>query len=727
MKNIVTKRNVCHMSLGFISQLVPVIKSGIKFFSILFLFANCAMAQTKIIARPNQNKGSTTIEGTATNRNAKFLFTEWEDLLKGAHTFDDLYAFIKANPNWPRLDALRIKAEKSLVFQDSSLDPNDEDSKKRLQRIANFFSEYAPLTGVGQFIYARTLLSLQLVFEAKIEFHKLVTSFSIPKEVFPYMVSYKKYLPLKWLNMQANHLLLIANHKAIDNLYPYLSSNEQERIRVRQQLLTYDKSAVSKAYKFLNESNHQQGIRLSLIRYYLHFDTPDSNEKAFDLIQNISFSDERMHPEPYWKVRHKLARALINQRRYQDAYKVVKFHGYEVNDKTVGKDYRCSEDCVNAITTTAWLGIEYGNEPLRALGVLKDLEGYVSSHISKARIIFWTAKAHIAMSQLPLAYKVLIKASQFRSTFYGQVALSYLQSVEFQNFDKLLAHSTPPVQHNLFPTADISKKERRAFAALDLVRVIKTVPKVLQDEYADHFFSALLQLNSSLVFQQLVFDLAKEKKDLAFAVRLSKKKHMTFRFVYPLLKASTQKQTIKKLMGKINQDILQPDPSFLPALVHAIIRRESVFDERALSSANAKGMMQLITPTANTESGQLSKNFGISISRPINLFDRNTNILLGMSHLITLIKEFDYNLVMAIAAYNAGPAPIKKWTQNFGHPNRADIDIINWIESIPYWETRNYVQRVLESFMVYQQILAEQERVHFTPDVMAQISKPLNK
>jgi soluble lytic murein transglycosylase len=139
-----------------------------------------------------------------------------------------------------------------------------------------------------------------------------------------------------------------------------------------------------------------------------------------------------------------------------------------------------------------------------------------------------------------------------------------------------------------------------------------------------------------------------------------------------------------------------------PALVLAIIRQESEFDVGAISSANARGLMQLIPSTAQAQ----ARREGMSFQRGALTTDPQYNMTLGSAHLADLIDDFGGSYVLAIAAYNAGPTNVRNWLREWGDPRSRSVDTIDWIEQIPFAETRNYVQRVTENLQVYRHRLA---------------------
>jgi soluble lytic murein transglycosylase len=136
--------------------------------------------------------------------------------------------------------------------------------------------------------------------------------------------------------------------------------------------------------------------------------------------------------------------------------------------------------------------------------------------------------------------------------------------------------------------------------------------------------------------------------------------------------------------------------------VLAVIRQESGFDRTALSGAGARGMMQLIPGTAK----RVSKTLSLPYSRSKLTADPQYNIRLGRAYLGQMLERFAGSAPLALAAYNAGPGRVDRWLRQYGDPRTGRIDMIDWIESIPFSETRNYVQRVSEAVPIYRHLLS---------------------
>jgi len=133
------------------------------------------------------------------------------------------------------------------------------------------------------------------------------------------------------------------------------------------------------------------------------------------------------------------------------------------------------------------------------------------------------------------------------------------------------------------------------------------------------------------------------------------------------------------------------------ALIRAVIRHESAGDFRAVSHKGAQGLMQLMPGTAR----RVARQIKVGYSRKKLLSDPEYNLRLGRFYLAGLIDKYGGSYILALAAYNAGPARANRWMKDFGDPRTPEVDPVDWIESIPFNETRNYVQRILESLIVY--------------------------
>jgi soluble lytic murein transglycosylase len=136
------------------------------------------------------------------------------------------------------------------------------------------------------------------------------------------------------------------------------------------------------------------------------------------------------------------------------------------------------------------------------------------------------------------------------------------------------------------------------------------------------------------------------------------------------------------------------------SMTHGITRQESSFDRSAVSYAGARGLMQLMPGTAREQAGKM----GIGYDYGRLTTDPAYNVSLGSAYYRRLLDNWGGNHVLAVASYNAGAGNVRKWVRAYGDPRQPGVDVVRWIERIPFMETRGYVQRVLENSVVYDRL-----------------------
>ncbi|HKR93246.1 lytic transglycosylase domain-containing protein, partial [Novosphingobium sp.] len=150
--------------------------------------------------------------------------------------------------------------------------------------------------------------------------------------------------------------------------------------------------------------------------------------------------------------------------------------------------------------------------------------------------------------------------------------------------------------------------------------------------------------------------------------------------------------------GEIAFPLIPTPPGTNWTMIHALTRQESQFAQNAVSYAGARGLMQLMPGTAREQAGKLGLGFDPSLLTT----DATYNIRLGDAYFGRMMDYFGGATPLAVGAYNAGAGNVNKWLRDNGDPRTGMVDWIEWIEKIPYYETKNYIQRVLENAVVYE-------------------------
>lgn len=566
--------------------------------------------------------------------------------------FDEIVTFIRQHPDWPDQNVLRLRAEKAAFAQ-----------RPDAAAARAFLSEHPPISGYGLMVQARLGMGdvpalvrqgwKQGDFERVHEGHILE--------------SYDDILNAADHQTRIERLLLQDLTNPAERLLSFVPSERKKLYEARIALIRMDRSVDAKLKAVPSSLMGDNGLLYDRMRWRLK---KGMESGALELLRQMSANS------PYagkaWKARAMFARDYIERRRYHDAEALLLRHGPLEG-----------ADLADALFMLGWVQLEYLEKPSSALPHFKKLFESVQFPVSKSRGAYWTARTYDALGQKDNARQWYEKASIYLTTYYGQLAY---------------AHLFPGKPLKLPPEPIVSDSERGHFLRSPMAQVIEFLVKSGHEDYAAPLFAHMGNKAKSPQESQLVADLARDMKLTFYGVRASKyaiqKNIMLFKAGWPTT--------------HINRQSLEP------ALPHAIARQESEFNKEAVSSANARGLMQLLPATAQ----QVSRKLDMPYSLP-KLFEPSYNATLGSKYLGDLVDGFSGSYVLAIAGYNAGPGRSREWTGRFGRPGRTVRDTINWVEMIPFSETRNYVQRVLENVQVYRAIMK--------PDTPLGIEKDLTR
>jgi soluble lytic murein transglycosylase len=365
------------------------------------------------------------------------------------------------------------------------------------------------------------------------------------------------------------------------------------------------------------------------------------------------------HRAPFWAERDTLARDLLADHQPQDAYEIA-------NDTSLAPD-----QSLEAEFLAGWIALRALHDPALARAHFLALSARSHSAITQSRAKYWLAHA---AADAAAAKTFLQQAAAWPLTYYGQKAALEAGEPDASLQALIASLRDPPV-----PDAEAARLQ-----ASELFRAATILVAWQDPKRAADFYQLLLQPPATLAQRTLVAQAALRDglPDIAvFAARL----------------AGRDGGAIPKSGWPIP---VQPPDGPVPApLVLAVMRQESSFDPKIISSAGAHGLMQLMPQTA----AQLARADHIA---PGPLSDPSVNMRLGTLYLADLIKRFGL-IPVAIAAYNAGPHRAQEWL-DAATPTADDADAMtDWIEGIPFAETRNYVQRVLENETIYEARLKE--------------------
>ena len=364
-----------------------------------------------------------------------------------------------------------------------------------------------------------------------------------------------------------------------------------------------------------------------------------------------------------WREKKIMIYWALAEDRFDTAYQLTQNHGF-----TRGTEFAEAE------FLAGWVALVKQDRAAKALEHFTALKTGVSYPVSLSRAGYWQGRA---AERLGHADRVNFYASatQYPNTYYGQLAAEKLNGAN--------AVIRLPLEINPADTAD-SVILKASYDADIRVRAMHIL-----GEFGEERF-----------FNLFAFHLDDEFEDIRHLTLLSQTSRQ-YGFMRPALRSAKQAARFGSMLTDSGYPVIDTitalPPEFNIAFVHAIARQESEFEPTAISSAKAYGMMQMINGTAKAT----ARKHRIPYNRSRLTADPDYNVRLGALHLHDLLEEFDGSYIMAAAAYNAGPHRARQWARTLGDPRRGTIDPIDWVESIPFTETRNYVQRVMENIQVY--------------------------
>lgn len=363
-----------------------------------------------------------------------------------------------------------------------------------------------------------------------------------------------------------------------------------------------------------------------------------------------------------WAERQILARKLLRLNNAKDAHRIAAFHGQPMG----------SEGRLEAEFLAGFIALRFLNDPVLAQRHFVAMALGTRSVISRARALYWEGRALAARGAQGAARERYAAAAQLPTAFYGQLAALTMGESQEALDQRLRALQTPPVE----------QRRAQEFAQRELARVVTTLAELGETRRTRVF---LLRLQATSADQQ----------DRLLTARLANHIGRPDHAVWVARRSAIEGDILlpEGWPTPFRVPVTSPEPAF----IFSVTRQESNFDTEAVSSANARGLMQLLPSTAQLVARRLGMNFRVEMLTA----DPQANIKLGAAYLEEMLGRFEGSLVIASAAYNAGPRRVDEWLGTYGNPLRGERDLLDWMEMIPFAETRNYVQRIVEGAVIY--------------------------
>jgi soluble lytic murein transglycosylase len=598
---------------------------------------------------------------------------EWRALDANQYAgFDQLSRFLTSNPGWPNADKLRARAEKALAID--SFNPS---------ATLAYFAANPPRTASGELRHALALNASGQREAAHAAVRRAWTGGVLDEmeearvnAIFPGILTRADHDArmdrLLWsgaTRAAARQLTLTSPERrsyfaarlamrsgAVDAAFQASAVEAADPGLVRR-----DAGYITDKATWLRTSG-RVGEARALLAAPRQLDTPptDAEEWIETLLTN--------------------ARAAANGGDHQTAFAIGRQIGDAFPAGTVIRELPLGVR--DDYTSLAWLAAHTANRklsrPRDAIGLYRAYAEAARSAQTRTKGFYWAGRAAEAAGDKTEAQRQLADAALHYDQFYGQLARERLgQSLQRPT-------AVEPIV--------VSDSDRAKFFDDRLVRAARVLGEMGAWRDQSLFLRAISQRASTPADHALAGELASQIGRIDLGVMIGR---------------SAQANGIDAITVSGFPTVQVPEGHQNNwTFIHAIARQESQFDKQAISHAGARGLMQLMPGTAREVSGKL----GLAYDMGGLTTNTNYNMQLGSSYFQQMLSYYGGSYPLAVAAYNAGPGNVNKWIRANGDPRGGGIDMIEWIENIPIFETRNYVQRVLENAVVYDMLHPQQGR-----------------
>ena len=562
-------------------------------------------------------------------------------------TLDELTYVTHNLSSWPRMTSIQAKAEKILF-----------DKPLSAQRTVAWFAGREPVSGEGRAALADAYYKLGDQNSGnqwlRLAWRESKLTRARQQEIFK---KHRNKLTQADHAARADHLIWLGRHHYTnaEALLPHMDIANRKLMNARIRTGA-NRSGMDAAIKAVpSHLKSDPGLLYERAKWRRKKKTKDYALPVYTQIQTAPKTEDGQ--KALWRERRIMAYWAIEKKKYADAYKLCLNHGM-----TRGEGFAAAE------FLAGWLALTKLRRPNDAARHFQTLRNGVTTSVSLARAAYWQARAAQALGD-GNARAYYSEAASYPNTYYGQLAAIQENGGRGQIF--------------LPPEANTQ----------DLEPLFESDARIR----AMHLFGEIRDERFFSTFAFHLDDKLDDQRQLSLLSQLSK----SYGYMRPSVRAAKQASRFQTMLTDSGYPIVEEIESlpskFDKAFVYAIARQESEFEGNVVSSAKAYGMMQMINSTARATARK--HRIPYSVGRLTS--DNDYSAKLGAHHLHDLLNDFDGSYILAATSYNAGPHRSKQWIEKYGDPRKPGIDPIDWVESIPFSETRNYVQRVLENMQVY--------------------------
>ena len=591
-----------------------------------------------------------------------YSINDWRRLRQGGNfSFSDYARFLNYNFNWPGESSLRREAEKSMRPGENAA------------LVLGFYRTEKPTSGNGWARYADALAAGGRTAEAIEAARQAWASASLNSaDEASILARFGANLTAQDHNRRVDALLFDKQATNASRLLAWTTPDRRAAFAARVAMQQRAPDAETRFRAAAHRISADAGLLMDRLRYLRD---GGNNYMARQLAaQPHNFSEKPADVERWYEMLLILAREAVDNNQSTLAYNIAR----QLDDalpqgaQLVDQSYGVRDN----YTSLAWLSgrtaLDRLRNPVNAAAMFyRYAQGGKSLQVA-TKGWYWAGRASLSAGRAADANAYFRRAALYPELFYGQLALERLgQPVPAPGF-------APPVGP--------SDATRIAFSQNRLARAVRQIAYSGRASEQSQFVRALAESLKTPTERSLAIELSRQlgRKDLAVWIgRAARNDGDAFyvRDTFPTLTST-------------------PRTSW--AVANGITRQESSFDQNAVSHAGARGLMQLMPGTAREQAGKLGISYDSS-----RVHDPEINVMLGSAYFQRMLNTWDGSVPLAVASYNAGPGNVRKWINAYGDPRRGQVDVISWIEAIPFSETRGYVQRVIENSVVYDAMSAQ--------------------
>jgi soluble lytic murein transglycosylase len=590
-----------------------------------------------------------------------YALADWRRLRQSdGYAFADYARFVIANPGWPGESGLRRAAEKQMRPGENAL------------TVISFFRTDQPQSGNGWARLAESYAATGKPAEALAAARSAWTSSDLSAyDEQSLFARFGSQMTSADHDKRVDALLFDKKTTDAYRMMPWTTPTRRGAFNARIAMLSRMPDAETRYAAVAGQVTSDAGLMMGRARYLRDSGYETAARQLFARSHN--FTQRPTDPDKFLEMMELLAVGAMSDRQYQLAYDI----GRQVDDAFApGADISLKSYGVrDKYTTLTWTA---GTAALERLNRPRDAVVLFDKYANGGRSLqvatkgwYWAGRAAVQSGDHMNARTHFERAAATPELFYGQLALERLGRIV-------------PVPAGT-PSLLVTNDQRSAFYRKRLVQALRLLGQQGQWDEQSLFVRALSEDVSTDAERLLAVELAAQsgRPDLAvWTARSARNAGSAFYY-----KATYPTHAYSVPAGRVW------------SLVHGITRQESSFDKRAVSHAGARGMMQLMPGTAREQAGK--SGYGYDYARLTS--DPNYNVMLGSAYFQRLLSSWDGSYPLAVASYNAGAGNVRKWVRAYGDP-RGQVDIVSWIEKIPFVETRGYVQRVLENTVVYDRL-----------------------